>query len=45
MKKNTCYKCDIEIDEEDIICCSCIDDTEGRNQYFWKITKEKDVSK
>ena len=27
-EKNSCYKCDIEIDEEDTICCNCIDDTE-----------------
>ena len=41
-EKNSCYKCDIEIDEEDTICCSCIDDTDGRNQYFWKITEERE---
>ena len=38
--ENTCYKCGIEIDEEDIICCNCIDNTEGRNQHLWQIKKE-----
>ena len=41
-EKNSCYKCDIEIDEEDTICCNCIDDTDGRNQHFWKIKDEKE---
>ena len=40
--ENTCYKCDIEIDEEDTICCNCIDDTDGRNQHFWKIKDEEE---
>ena len=26
--KNLCYKCDAEIDEEDTICCDCIDNTD-----------------
>tara|TARA_R100001530_G_C4178270_1_gene118692 strand:- start:204 stop:386 length:183 start_codon:yes stop_codon:yes gene_type:complete len=42
MEKNTCYKCDIEIDEEDIICCNCIDNTDGRNQHFWQIKREEE---
>ena len=42
MKINTCYKCDAEIDEEDTICCNCIDNTEGRNQHFWQIKEEKE---
>jgi hypothetical protein len=37
---NKCCKCDIRIDEEDSVCCNCMDDTEGRNQYFWQIKKE-----
>ena len=40
-QKNTCYKCDAEIDEEDIVCCNCIDNTDGRNQHFWKIKDEQ----
>jgi hypothetical protein len=39
---NACYKCDAEIDEEDIICCNCIDNTDGRNQHFWQIKNEND---
>ena len=38
--ENTCYKCGIEIDEGDTVCCNCIDNTEGRNQHFWQIIKE-----
>lgn len=37
-----CIKCDTEIDEEDYICCNCIDDTDGRNQNFFNIKKEKE---
>ena len=37
---NKCYKCDIEIDEEDIVCCNCIDNTDGRNEHFWQIKNE-----
>jgi len=37
---STCYKCEAEIDEDDIICCLCIDDTDGRNQHFWDIKNE-----
>ena len=40
--ENTCYKCGIVIDEEDIVCCNCIDNTEGRNQHFWQIIDEED---
>ena len=36
---NVCY-CGIEIDEEDRVCCLCVDDTDGRNQHFWKIKDE-----
>ena len=32
--------CGIEIDEEDRVCCLCVDDTDGRNQHFWKIKDE-----
>tara|TARA_Y100001973_G_C5079900_1_gene271950 strand:+ start:39 stop:176 length:138 start_codon:yes stop_codon:yes gene_type:complete len=39
---NKCYKCEIEIDEEDTICCNCIDSTYGRNQHFWNIKNETD---
>ena len=39
---NKCYKCEIEIDEEDTICCNCIDNTYGRNQHFWNIKNEID---
>ena len=42
MKKNNCYKCGTEIDEEDTICCNCIDNTDGRNQFFWKIKNEQE---
>lgn len=42
-ENNTCYKCDIEIDEQDTICCNCIDDTDGRNQHFWQIKKETNI--
>ena len=38
---NKCYKCDTVIDEEDEICCNCIDNTYGRSQHFWQIKKEK----
>ena len=41
-KDNFCYNCGIEIDEEDTICCLCIDDSDGRNQHFWQIKKEKE---
>lgn len=41
---NTCYKCDAEIDEDDWVCCNCIDNTEGRNQYHWNI-KNEDIKK
>ena len=41
MKINTCY-CGVEIDEEDTVCCDCIDNTDGRNQHFWKIKDEDD---
>ena len=41
MKNNNCSNCGTEIDEEDTMCCICIDDTEGRNQHFWQIKKEK----
>ena len=43
--ENTCYKCGIVIDEEDIVCCNCIDNTEGRNQHFWQIKDEEDEEK
>ena len=33
---NLCMYCDAEVDEGDSVCCLCIDDTEGRNQDFWK---------
>ena len=39
---NKCYKCDIEIDDEDFNCCNCIDNTDGRNQNFWNIKNEKE---
>ena len=29
-----------EIDDEDVVCCNCIDNTEGRNQNFFKIKEE-----
>ena len=32
--------CGIEIDEEDRVCCLCVDDTYGRNQHFWTIKDE-----
>ena len=38
---NTC-DCGIEIDEEDRVCCLCVDDAYGRNQHFWAI-KMKEV--
>ena len=37
---NKCYKCDAEIDEEDVVCCNCIDNTDGRNEHFWQIKNE-----
>jgi hypothetical protein len=37
---STCYKCEAVIDEDDVICCLCIDDTDGRNQHFWDIKNE-----
>ena len=36
---NVC-NCGIEIDKEDRVCCLCVDDTDGRNQHFWKIKDE-----
>ena len=38
---NQCYKCDVEIDDEDTVCCNCIDSTDGRSQNFWKIKNEQ----
>tara|TARA_R100000152_G_C6781873_1_gene217444 strand:+ start:5567 stop:5713 length:147 start_codon:yes stop_codon:yes gene_type:complete len=38
---NTCYKCDAEIDKDDRICCLCIDNTDGRNEFFWNIKNEE----
>ncbi len=37
---NKCYKCNLEIDDEDVVCCNCIDNTQGRNQHFFKIKEE-----
>ena len=42
MKINTCRNCDAEIDEEDKVCCNCIDNTVGKNQHFWQIKYESD---
>lgn len=41
---NKCYKCGIEVDDEDFLCCNCIDNTDGRNQHFWQIIKENKES-
>ena len=35
-----CYRCDSKIDKEDIMCCTCLDDTRGKNQHFWQIKYE-----
>ena len=39
-EKNTCYKCNVEIDLDDKICGVCQDDTDGRNQHFFQIRSE-----
>ncbi len=39
-EKNTCYKCNVEIDPDDKICGACQDDTDGRNQHFFQIRNE-----
>ena len=39
-EKNTCYKCNVEIDPDDKICGTCQDNTDGRNQHFFQINKE-----
>ena len=39
---NTCYKCNVEIDKGDIICGTCQDNTDGRNQHFFQIRHEND---
>ena len=36
-----CDECGIEIDEEDVVCCNCIDSTDGRSQHFWNIKNER----
>jgi len=40
IKINKCYKCDTEIDKEDVVCCNCIDNTDGRNEHLWQIKNE-----
>ena len=37
---NNCYKCDTEIDEDDVICCNCQDNTDGRNHHIWNNKNE-----
>ena len=38
--ESKCEKCGVELDEGENICCTCLDDTEGRNHHFWNIKNE-----
>tara|TARA_R110001583_G_C5609635_1_gene405211 strand:- start:1012 stop:1191 length:180 start_codon:yes stop_codon:yes gene_type:complete len=35
-----CRKCNITLDDGETICCTCIDDTIGRNAHFSQIKNE-----
>ena len=37
-----CEKCKALLDPDEWMCCTCIDDTVGRNQHFWQIRNERE---
>ncbi len=36
-----CYKCDVLLDPGEIICGTCQDNTDGRNEHFFQIKYEQ----
>lgn len=37
-----CKRCKVPLDPDEWICCTCIDNTDGRNQHFWQIIHERE---
>lgn len=39
-KINYCRNCNVKLEPDDTLCCTCVDDTEGRTQHFFQIKYE-----